>query len=69
MQTKEHYISLNKLIWKDVKSLSEQAPNLVRLVNSYSDKADELEEYFTNKYLTAQSDSERKSILRAIEKT
>lgn len=67
MQTKGHYISLNKLIWKDVKSLSEQAPNLVRLVNSYSDKADELEEYFTNKYLTAQSDSERKSILRAIE--
>lgn len=67
MQNKGYYIPLNKLSWADVIALSEQAPNLFKLVNSYSDKADELEEYFKNKYLVAQSDSERKSILRAIE--
>lgn len=67
MQTKGYFIPLNKLSWTDVTALSEQAPNLFKLVNSYSDKADELEEYFKSKYLIAQSDSERKTILRKIE--
>lgn len=63
----KHYISLDKLSWKTVTALSEQAPNLFKLVNSYSGKADELEEYFNSEYCNAETDTERKVILRKIE--
>lgn len=69
MTNNENYIQLNKLTWKNVTALSEQAPNLFKLVNlcAYSEKADELEEYFEDQYSKANSDLERKTILRKIE--
>lgn len=67
METKGYYIPLNKLTWRDVTALSAQAPNLFKLVSLYSDKADELEDYFKNQYHLAKSDLERKIILRTVE--
>ena len=67
METKGHYIQLNKLTWKDVTALSEQAPNLFKLMSLCTAKVDEFEEYFKNEYYNATTDTERKIILRKIE--
>lgn len=64
---KGHYIALDKLTWKDITALEEQAPNLYKVACRYVDKKDELEEYFINHYCNAATDAERKAILRKME--